>query len=164
MNLPMRKESTKTIYARSRGIDFPPKIKKLLIGAEVVWFDKEPLSQDFGEALHFFFDTKTTPIVDLLLKKNGLNDMSQLINVPLHWGMTMELVYSMPNREESAKIDKEMHYFEFFGLMYPMNKKFIKNRDEFYLLKNMEFLEVPDSHKNKKFFETTKFTATVIGC
>ena len=125
------------------------------------WYDDDPLSQDFGEALHFFFETKTSKMADLLLAKNGLTDISQFINIPLHWGIEMELIYKKPNREQEHR---ERHYFEFFGLLYPMNAKFIKERDQFYLLKNMEFAQVPDDHKNKKFYKTTKFTATVIGC
>ena len=151
----------KTIYAKTYGLNLPVKLKKLLIKSMIHWYDADPLSQDFGEALHFFFETKTSKMADLLLAKNGLTDISQFINIPLHWGIEMELIYKKPNREQEHR---ERHYFEFFGLLYPMNEKFIKERDQFYLLKNMEFAQVPDDHKNKKFYSTTKFTATVIGC
>ncbi len=151
----------KTIYAKTYGLNLPVKLKKLLIKSMIHWYDADPLSQDFGEALHFFFETKTSKMADLLLAKNGLTDISQFINIPLHWGIEMELIYKKPNREQEHR---ERHYFEFFGLLYPMNEKFIKERDQFYLLKNMEFAQVPDDHKNKKFYNTTKFTATVIGC
>lgn len=161
MNLPMR-GTERTIYAKIKGINLPQKVKRFLMGATVIWYDAEPLSQDFDEALHFFFDTNTSAMGDLLLKKH-LPDISSFINVPLHWGIEMDLVYDMPNRKENEKEHREPHYFEFFGLLYPMHKKFIKERDQFYLLKNMEFLQVPDKHKNKKFYKTTKFKATVIG-
>jgi len=159
MNAPMI-GTNKTIYAKVYGLNLPLKIKKLLIGSNVHWYDENPLSQDFGEALHFFFETKTNAMADLLLRKNGLNDVSQFINIPLHWGIEMELVYDKPNRGQEHR---ERHYFEFFGLLYPMNERFIKERDQFYLLKNMEFLAVADDHKNKKVYKTTKFKATVIG-
>jgi len=164
MNAPMRTITDKEIGAKIGGVQLPIKLKKHLIGSEVVWFDKNPLSQDFGEALHYYFDCKITRITAMLLAKHGLIDVSQTINVPLHWGVEMDLVYSMPNRKEGEKVHTEPHYFEFFGTMYPMNNKFIKERDQFFLLKNMEFLQVPDDQKNKKFFETTKFRAVVIGC
>ncbi len=160
MNAPM-KGTQKTIYAKTYGLNLPVKLKKLLIKSMIHWYDADPLSQDFGEALHFFFETKTSKMADLLLAKNGLTDISQFINIPLHWGIEMELIYKKPNREQEHR---ERHYFEFFGLLYPMNEKFIKERDQFYLLKNMEFAQVPDDHKNKKFYKTTKFTAKVIGC
>jgi hypothetical protein len=159
MNAPMI-GTNKTIYAKVYGLNLPLKVKKLLIGSHVHWYDENPLSQDFGEALHFFFETKTNAMADLLLRKNGLNDVSQFINIPLHWGIEMELVYDKPNRGQEHR---ERHYFEFFGLLYPMNERFIKERDQFYLLKNMEFLAVADDHKNKKVYKTTKFKATVIG-
>lgn len=158
MNAPMV-GTHKTIYAKVKGLQLPPKVKKLLLGATVIWYDAEPLSQNFDEALHFFFDTNTSAMGDLLLKKY-LPDVSSFINVPLHWGIEMDLVYDMPNR---GKEHKEHYYFELFGLLYPMHEKFIKERDQFYILKNMEFLLVPDDHKNKKIYKTTKFKATVIG-
>lgn len=158
MNAPMS-GTQKTIYARSAGIQLPLKVKKLLIGSTVIWYDSEPLSQNYDEALHFFFETKAGPMGDLLLKKY-LPDISSYINVPLHWGVEMELIYDKPNRGQEHR---EPHYFEFFGLFYPMHKKFIEERDRFYILKNMEFLAVPDDHKNKKIYKTTKFKATVIG-
>ena len=158
MNAPMV-GTHKTIYAKVKGLQLPPKVKKLLLGATVIWYDAEPLSQNFDEALHFFFDTNTSAMGDLLLKKY-LPDVSSFINVPLHWGIEMDLVYDMPNR---GKEHKEHYYFELFGLLYPMHEKFIKERDQFYILKNMEFSLVPDDNKNKKIYKTTKFKATVIG-
>lgn len=158
MNAPMI-GTNKTIYAKIKGLSLPPKVKKLLLGATIIWYDAEPLSQDFDEALHFFFDTKTSAMGDLLLKKH-LPDISNFINVPLHWGVEMELVYDKPHRNQEHR---EPHYFEFFGLLYPMHKKFIEERDRFFMLKNLEFLAVPDDNKNKKVYKTTKFKATVIG-
>ena len=158
MNLPMR-GTERTIYAKIKGLNLPHRVKKFLMGATVIWYDAEPLSQDFDEALHFFFDTNTSTMGDLLLKKH-LPDISSFINVPLHWGIEMELVYDKPNRGQEHR---ELHYFEFFGLLYPMHEKFIKERDQFYLMKNFEFLSVPDDNKNKKVYKTTKFKTTVIG-
>ncbi len=164
MNAPMRQshDNIKTIYGKSRGYDIPQKMKKLLIGAEIVWFDKEPMSQNMDDALHFFFDSNTSIMTDLLLKKQGLTDVSQYVNIPLQWGVEMELHYSMPNREEHEKHHVEPHYFEFFGTIFPMTEKFKKHRDIFYMAKNLQFACVPDDHKNKKFYETTKFRAVVI--
>lgn len=161
MNAPMRQchDNIKTIYGKSKGFDIPQKMKKLLIGAEIVWFDKEPMSQNMDDALHFFFDSKTSAMTDLLLKKQGLTDVSQYVNIPMQWGVEMELHYSMPNR---GKRHVEHHYFEFYGTIFPMSEKFKRHRDTFYMAKNMEFLQVPYDHKNKKFYETTKFKATVI--
>lgn len=158
MNAPMR-GTEKTIYGKLAGMQLPINVKKLLINSTVIWYDVEPLSQNFDEALHFFFETKAGTMGDLLLKKH-LPDISSFINVPLHWGIEMEIIYDKPNRGQEHR---EPHYFEFHGLLYPMHKKFIKERDQFYLLKNMEFLAVPDDHKNKKVYKTTKFKATVIG-
>lgn len=158
MNLPMR-GTERTISAKIKGLNLPHRVKKLLMGSTVIWYDAEPLSQDFDEALHFFFDTKTNTMGDLLLKKH-LPDISSFINVPLHWGVEMELVYDKPNRGQEHR---ELYYFEFFGLLYPMHKKFIEERDRFFMLKNLEFLSVPDDNKNKKVYKTTKFTARVIG-
>jgi len=163
MNLPMLDKTKKTIYAKVAGLQLPPRVKKLLLGAEIVWFDKDPLSQDFGEALHFFFDSKTSTMTDLLLRKHGFNDVSQFINIALKWRVEMDLVYSMPNRHDVDKVHTETMIFEFYGLMYPMHAKFIENRDKFYLARQVEFGMVADDHKNKKFFETTKFKAVVIG-
>jgi len=83
MNQPMQStKPIKEIYAKSAGINLPPRVKKLLIGAEIVWFDADPFSQDM--------------------------------------------------------------------------------RDLHYLTKQLEFGMVPDDHKNKKFYETTKFRAVVV--
>lgn len=163
MNLPMQStKPIKEIYARSAGINFPPKIKKLLIGAEVVWFDATPLSQNMDDALHFFFDTKTSAMTDLLLRRHGLTDVSQFVNIHFKWGVQMELYYSMPNRKEVDKRHMEPFYFEFHGTIYPMHEKFKAMRDLHYMTKQLEFGCVPDDHKNKKFYETTKFLAVVV--
>jgi hypothetical protein len=160
MNAPLRNGDLKIIKARLNGIQLPPRVKKYLIGAEVIWFDSEPLKQGCTDDLHYFFDSKTSAITDLLLKKHGLHDISQYVNVKLNWGVEIELVYSMPARE---KKHSDFHYFEFSGTIFPMSPKFIKNRDEFYLMKNLEYLGIPDDNKNKKIYETTKFKAVVIG-
>lgn len=160
MNAPMS-GTQKTVFAKTKGLDLPKSVKKLLIGGEIVWFDNNPLSQDFGEALHFYFDSHTKPTTDLILRRYGFDDVSQFINVKLRWRVQMDLVYSMPNRGE-GKRHIESQTFEFYNTMYPMCDKFIDNRDKFYLLKNMEFLAVPDDNKNKKVYETTKFTAVVV--
>lgn len=164
MNAPMTL-THKPIFAKAKGLQIPPKIKRLLIQSTVIWYDTDPLSQDFGEALHFFFDTKTNAMADLLLKRYGLEDVSQFINIPLKWRIEVQLIYKMPNRETetSSKEHREIMSFDMHGLLYPMNKKFSEHRDKFYLLKNMEFAAVPDDHKNKKVFSTSKFTATVMG-
>lgn len=165
MNAPMREGIKKTIFARSSGLKVSDRVKKLLIGAEVVWFDKVPLSQDMDDALHFFFDSHTSSMTDALLRKQGLTDVSQYINIPMQWEVTMELVYAMPNRstEDSVKTHSEFLKYRFHGTIFPMSEKFKSHRDKFYLLKNMEFAEAPDDHKNKKMYETTKFTCVVVG-
>lgn len=164
MNSPMRTITDREVKAKPNGIQIPQKYKKYLIGSTVDWTDNDPLSQEWLEELYYYFDCPMTRITAMLLSRYGLSDVSQTINVNLHWGVNMILVYDMPNRQENEKEHREPHYFEFFGLLYPMNAKFIKERDQFYLLKNMEFAQVPDDHKNKKFYKTTKFTAKVIGC
>lgn len=163
MNKPMPGTLDKTIYGKSTGIKLPNRIKKLLIGAEILWSDSDPLSQDITDELHFYFNSKTSKMTDLLLMKNGLTDVSQYINIPFLWGVNMELYYRMPNRKGGEKQHIDRHYFEFYGTIFPLHEKFIKNRDQFYLLKNMEYLQIPDDHKNKKFYETTRFKTTVIG-
>ncbi len=166
MNLPMLQPTSnkpmKEIFAKSAGINLPPKIKRLLLGAEIVWFDKNPLSQDMDDALHFFFESNTSPQTDMLLRRHGLTDISQYINIRFLWGVQMELHYSMPNRQDVTKHHVESTYFEFHGTMFPMHDKFKQARDQFYMLKQLEFGAVPDDHKNKKFYETTKFKAVVV--
>jgi hypothetical protein len=166
LNAPMRQPTQskpiKEIYASRHGIVLPPKVKRLLRGAEVVWFDKTPLSQDFEDVLHFFFESHTSPMTDMLLRRHGLTDVSQYVNIKFLWGVEMELHYSMPNRKEVDKHHVESTYFEFYGTIFPMHEKFKTERDHFYMLKQLEFSCVPDDHKNKKFYETTKFRAVVV--
>lgn len=163
MNLPMRSDKkVKTIYGKSNGINLPPRVKKLLIGAEVIWLDKDPLSQDMDDQLNFFFDSHTSSATDMLLRRHGMTDVSQYVNIKFLWGVQMELYYSMPNRQEVEKRHMEPFYFEFHGTIYPMHEKFKEMRDLHYMTKQLEFGCVPDDHKNKKFYETTKFRAVVI--
>ena len=163
MNAPMQSNKPiKTIKGRSSGINLPHRIKKHLIGAEIVWFDANPLSQDMDDRLHFYFDSKTSPMTDLLLLRAGLSDVSQYVNIPLKWGVHMELYYKMPNRLDVNKRHMEPIYFEFHGTIFPMHERFKYWRDKHYMLKNMEFAQVPDDQKNKKFYVTTKYTCTVI--
>lgn len=163
MNKPMRStKEIKTVYAKKNGLVLPPRVKKLLIGSEVVWVDKEPLSMDNEEMLHYFFNEKTNAVGNALLFKHGFKDVSQFINVKLLWGVRIELYYTMPNRKEVLKQHMESHYFEFHGMMYPLHTKFKQERDKFFMLKNMEKASIPDDHKNKKVYATTKFVATVM--
>lgn len=160
MNAPLTGDAD-LIYGGYNGFKLPNNVKKLLVGSVVTWYDADPLSQQFDEELHFFFDRKKiSPMTELLLIKHKFKDVSQFINFSLKWRISMELVYTMPNR---GKEHREILGFDLYGLLYPMNKKFIEHRDKFYLLHNMEFSQVPDDHKNKKIYATTKFTATVIG-
>lgn len=165
MNDPMRQNSEKPlreIFAKSAGLNIPPKIKRLLLGAEICWLDNNPLSQDMDDALHFFFESNTSPQTDMLLRRHGLIDISQYINIRFLWGVQMMLHYDMPNRAEVNKRHTETTYFEFHGTMFPMHEKFKKARDQFYMLKQLEFGAVPDDHKNKKFYVTTEFKAVVV--
>lgn len=164
MNAPLT-GNPEIVYGGYKGFKLPDNVRKLLVGSSVVWYDKDPLSQQFDEALHFFFDSKINSTCFLLLKKHKFTDISQFINVPLKWRIQMELIYSMPNRETDTteKEHREILGFDLHGLLYPMNKKFIDHRDKFYFLHNVEFMAVPDEHKNKKIYRTTKFTSTVIG-
>lgn len=160
LNAPMSKKPD-IVYAGYKGFKLPDNVKKLLVGSVATWYDADPLSQQFDEELNFYFDPKKISATkELLLIRHGFKDVSQFINVSLKWRVKMELVYSMPNR---GKEHREILGFDLHGLIYPMNKKFIDHRDKFYLLHNMEFLAVPDDHKNKKVYKTSKFTATVIG-
>jgi len=163
MNQPMQSNKPiKEIYGKSSGIQLPQKIKRLLLGAEITWVDSNPLSQDMDDKLHFYFDSKTSAMTDALLRKHGLSDVSQYVNIPFQWGVNMELHYSMPNRQEVDKRHMEPFYFEFYGTIFPMSDKFRRARDLHYMTKNMEFAQVPADHKNKKFYATTKFTCIVI--
>lgn len=163
MNKPMRTtKEIKTVYAKVKGLELPPRVKKLLIGSEVIWVDNDPLSMDNEVMLHYFFNEKVNAAGGLLLKKYGFNDVSQFVNVRLKWGVQMEMYYTMPNRQDAVKQHMAPHYFEFHGLIYPMNATFKQERDKFYMLKNMEMSGIPDDHKNKKVYATTKFVATVL--
>ena len=163
MNAQMQSEKPiKTIYGRSAGMKISEKTKRLMIGAEIVWFDSNPLSQDMDDSLHFFFDSHTSAMTDLLLRKQGLTDVSQYVNIPFLWSVKMDLYYSKPNRS-GTKPHVEPFYFKFRGTIFPMGDEFKKMRDLHYMTKNMEFLQAPDDHKNKKIYATTKFTCTVIG-
>ncbi len=161
MNAPMRNSPVKNIYGRSNGIFIPDNIKKLMIGAVIVWFDKNPLSQDMDDCLHFFFDSKTSAMTDLLLKKQGLTDVSQYVNIKLRWHVAMSTFWSMPNRPNKRHEDCET--FEFRGTIFPMTDKFKAERDRIYMRQRLEYLDIPNENKNKKVYETTKFMCTVIG-
>lgn len=161
MNKPMT-NTEKSIYAKQAGIVIPARVKKLLLGAEIVWWDENPMSQDMDETLHFFFESHTNPMTDLLLKKYGITDVAQYVNIAFRWSVHMELYYETPNnKEKKAHIDH--HYFEFHGTIFPMSEKFKKERDTFYLMKNLEHLMVPEDNRNKGYYKTTKFSAQVIG-
>lgn len=161
MNAPMRNTPIKNIYGKAKGIQLPDKIKRLMLGAEIVWFDKNPMSQDMDDCLHFFFDSKTNPMTDLLLKKCGLTDVSQYANIPLRWHVAMSTFWSMPNRKHHRHEDCER--FEFRGTIFPMTDKFKAERDRIYMRQRLEYLDIPDDNKNKKVYETTKFICTVVG-
>lgn len=161
MNAPMKAEF-KTIYGKSKGIVVSARIKKLLIGAEIKWNDSNPLSQDMDDCLHFYFDSHTKPMTDLLLLKFGITDVSQYVNIEFLWEINMRIVYSMPNhREKSAHIDH--HWFKFRGTIFPMTEAFKSERDTFYLMKNLEHEMVPRENKNKGYYQLTQFKAKIIG-
>jgi hypothetical protein len=162
MNAPMKSQSIKTIFGKEKGIVMPPRIKKLLLGAEVRWEDSNPLSQDMDDCLHFFFDSHTKPMTDLLLKKCGITDVSQYVNIEFLWEINMQLWYETPNnKEKAAHIDH--HWFQFRGTIFPMTEKFKSERDRFYLLKNLEHDMVPEDNKNKGYYKFTTFMAKVVG-
>lgn len=140
----------------------PAKFKKFLIGATVTWFDNDPLSMDDEMHIRYFFDTKTKPQTDLLLKRNGLHDVSQFASMVFNWHVEIENQYIMSNRETVDKAHFERHSFPYRGMVYPMGEKFREELHRFFILKNMQFAMVPDDHKNKKIYHQTKFTATVI--
>jgi hypothetical protein len=140
----------------------PKKIKRFLVGAVLTWEDKNPLSGEMDEELLFHFDTNTKPQVDLLLKKHGIWDVSHAVNARLNWEVHIELVYATPNnREKSHHIDH--HWFTFRGPIFPTQEVFRRERERFYLMKNLEHTMVPEDNKNKGYYEITRFTATVIG-
>lgn len=150
----------KPVLAITGGINVPAKVKKYLIGADIIWDDINPLSQNMNDSMDYYFNSKTTAMTDLLLRKYGVRDISQYINIPMHWGVNMDLVFDMPNRDKSH-IDH--HYFEFYGTIFPLTQKFLDERDNFYFLKNLEYLDIPDDNKNKKKYALTRFNAKVIG-
>ena len=140
----------------------PPKIKRYLVGAELAWSDKNPLDGAMDDELLFAFDTKTSVVVDALLRRHGVWDPSHVINAMLRWEVHMELVYSTPNHpEKSHHIDH--HWFEFRGPIFPTSETFKQERERFYMLNNLEHAGVPDGHKNKGYYCLTKFTAKVVG-
>lgn len=166
MNAPMTQASTskpiKSIYGKSKGFVLPINVLKLLVGAELRWEDKNPLSQDMDDCLHFFFDSHTKPQTDLLLRKYGFTDVSQYVNVNCRWQVHMALYYATPNnREKSHHIDH--NYFEFRGTIFPLHEKFKEHRDAFYMARNLEHTMVPDDNKNKGYYQTTHFHAVIIG-
>lgn len=161
MNAPM-KTDFKTIYGKSKGIVVPERIKKLLIGAEIKWNDSNPLSQDMDDALHFYFDSHTKPMTDLLLKKVGITDVSQYVNISFLWEVEMQLWYATPNRiGHKAHVDH--HWFKFRGTIFPMTEEFKRERNKFFEIKNLEHAMVPADNKNKGYYHNTVFNAKVIG-
>lgn len=161
MNAPMTGTS-KTIYATTQGIELPINIKKLLIGAVIMWEDKNPLSENMDDVLHFFFDSKTTKTTDILLARYGIKDIGQIVNVEFKWQVEMELKYKMPNHPNKKEfIDK--FPFKFRGTVFPMNKAFKVLRDNFYLVNNLERVMTPDDHKNKGIYEMSYYKLTIIG-
>lgn len=139
----------------------PDKFKKFLIGATVTWFDSDPLNYGTKE-VKYFFDTKTKPQTDLLLRRNGLQDVSQFASLVFNWYVELENQYIMNNRETVDKAHFEWHTFNYRGKIVPEGPKFIEELQRFHMLHNLQFAMVPDDHKNKKVYHQTKFTATVI--
>jgi hypothetical protein len=162
MNAPMQSiKPIKTIYGRSAGLKVSDKTKRLMIGAEIVWFDNNPLSQDMDDCLHFFFDSHTNPMTDLLLRKQGLTDVSQYVNIRFFWRCEMSTHWNMPNRPDHRHEDSEV--FKFRGTIFPMTKAFKENRDRIYMRQRLEYLDIPDDNRNKKVYATTKFKCVVVG-
>lgn len=162
MNAPM--QSTKPIreiYGRSAGIKISDKTKRLMVGAEIVWLDNNPLSQDMDDCLHFFFDSHTSKMTDLLLRKQGLTDVSQYVNISFRWRCEMSTHWNMPNRPDHRHEDIEP--FEFRGTIFPMTQAFKDNRDRIYIRQRLEYLDIPDDNRNKKVYATTKFKCVVVG-
>lgn len=141
--------------------NIPTKIKSLLVGSTVIWSDSEPLSLNDDMMINYYFDTKTNGAADILLRRHGLKDVSQFASLVFNWFVVIENYYHMPNRENVEKQHIESHSFDYRGTIYPMGEKFRNARDKFYMEKNLEFSLVPAAHKNKKFYQYTKFTATV---
>lgn len=163
MNAPMKTyKQVKEIPATAKGIMLPKNVMNLLIGAEIKWEDATPLSNDASEYLHFFFNSNTKPHTDLLLKKYGFFDVSQYVNLNCLWQVHMQMYYATPNnKEKSHHIDH--HYFKFRGTIFPMHENFKKERDYFYMTKNLEHTLVPDDNKNKGYYQTTHFHAVIVG-
>ena len=143
--------------------DLPPKVKKLLVGSTVIWSDSNPLSMADDMFIDYYFDAKTNAAADILLRRNGLTDVSHFASLCFNWFVEIENIYYMPNRENVEKHHSEFHRFNYRGIIYPMGEKFKKERDAFFMEKNLQFSMVPDDHKNKKFYHSTKFTCTVMG-
>jgi hypothetical protein len=140
----------------------PPKIKRHLVGAAIEWQDSEPMSLNGEDELLFRFETNTCAVTDLLLKKHGVFDASHVVNAVLNWRVHMELIYDTPNNaSKSAHIDH--HWFDFRGSIFPVNPKFKREREGFYMATNLEHVLVPEHNKNKGYFRLMKFTAEVIG-
>lgn len=154
-------ENIKTIYARAKGLALPQRVKDLLVGAEVVWFDRVPLSQDMSDELHFFFKSNASGVTNLLLKKHGIVDVEQYVNIKLKWRVTMEIHYALPNHPNKKGLT-DYHEWIMSECIFPMSERFKSERDTFYILRNMEHLATPDDHKNKAIYATTKFTAVVV--
>lgn len=140
----------------------PAKIKRFLIGAELTWHDKNPMSADMEEELLFNFETNTSGQTDLLLRKHGIWDVSHVINATLNWEVHIEMMYELPNNQmKSHHIDH--HWFTFRGPIFPTTDKFKHERDTFYMLKNLEHEMVPSDNKNKGIYQQSIFTAKVVG-
>jgi len=140
----------------------PPKIKRHLIGAVLEWWDVEPMSTNGGDKLLFKFDSNTSPVTDLLLRRHGVYDASHIVNAILNWEVHMEVIYDTPNNsKKSAHIDH--HWFKFRGTIFPVDARFKSERENFYMMKNLEHELVPADNKNKGYYRVMRFTATVIG-
>jgi hypothetical protein len=135
--------------------------KRLLIGASVVWEDSDPLSTD-DMLIKYWFDTGTNAIADLALKRAGLVDAAQFASISFQWCIEMVNHYKMPNRE-NEKPHTEKHAFNYTGKVYPVGDKIRRERDAFFMAKNLQFAMVPDENKNKKVYQKTVFTAYVVG-
>lgn len=143
--------------------DLTPAIKKTLIGATVIWEDSNPLSMDDEMLIRYYFDTNTNAIEDVKLMRHGLYDPAQFASMRFQWFIEMVNHYTKPNREAGEKPHTERHAFYYTGKVYPMGDKIKRERDAFFMQKNIEFSMVPDDHKNKKVYQKTVFTATVLG-
>lgn len=137
--------------------------KRLLIGATVMWEDSDPLSMDDNMLIRYWFETGTNVIADLSLKRAGLVDAAQFASMNFQWYIEMVNHYTMPNRE-NEKPHIEKHAFNYTGKVYPMGEKIRRERDAFFMSKNLQFSLVPHDNKNKKVYEKTVFTAYVVGC